>query len=68
MNLFYYGDVFLKFQHRNHLISFLDDNEIITLKHEALNKNSFADGAIKAAIWLQDKPSALYSMQDIYKI
>ncbi|AFB20725.1 4-hydroxy-tetrahydrodipicolinate reductase [Rickettsia canadensis] len=54
--------------HSIHEISFLDDNEIITLKHEALNNNSFANGAIKAAIWLQDKPSALYSMQDIYKI
>ena len=54
--------------HGIHEISFLGDDEIITLKHEALNKNSFAIGAIKAAIWLQDKPSALYSMQDIYKI
>ncbi|WP_347939338.1 4-hydroxy-tetrahydrodipicolinate reductase [Rickettsia oklahomensis] len=54
--------------HGIHEISFLDDNEIITLKHEALNKNSFANGAIKAAIWLHDKPSALYSMQDFYKI
>ena len=52
--------------HGIHEISFLGDNEIITLKHEALNKNSFAIGAIKAAIWLQNKSPALYSMQDIY--
>ncbi|AAU03622.1 4-hydroxy-tetrahydrodipicolinate reductase [Rickettsia typhi] len=54
--------------HGIHEIFFLDNDEIITLKHEALNKNSFAVGAIKSAIWLQDKPSALYSMQDIYKV
>ena len=52
--------------HGIHEISFLGEDEIITLKHEALNKNSFAIGAIKAAIWLQDKSPALYSMQDIY--
>ncbi|QQV74666.1 4-hydroxy-tetrahydrodipicolinate reductase [Rickettsia tillamookensis] len=52
--------------HGIHEISFLGEDEIITLKHEALNKNSFVIGAIKAAIWLQDKSPALYSMQDIY--
>lgn len=51
--------------HGTHEVSFLSDDEIITLRHEALNKNSFAIGAIKAAIWLQDKPFALYSMQDM---
>ncbi|ABV74541.1 dihydrodipicolinate reductase [Rickettsia akari str. Hartford] len=52
--------------HSIHEISLLGDDEIITLKHEALNKNSFVIGAIKSAIWLQDKSPALYSMQDIY--
>ncbi|XVN40615.1 MAG: 4-hydroxy-tetrahydrodipicolinate reductase [Rickettsia endosymbiont of Argas persicus] len=50
-----------------HEVFFLSDDETITLKHEALNKNSFADGAIKAAIWLKDKPPALYSMLDFYE-
>ncbi|ADE29658.1 4-hydroxy-tetrahydrodipicolinate reductase [Rickettsia prowazekii] len=54
--------------HGIHEIFFLGNDEIITLKHEALNKNSFAIGAIKSAIWIQNKPSALYSMQDIYKV
>jgi len=54
--------------HGTHEVFFLGDDEIITLRHEALNKNSFAISAIKAAIWLQDKLPALYSMQDIYKI
>lgn len=53
--------------HGTHEIFFLGDDETITLKHEALNKNSFADGAIRAAIWLQDKQTGLYSMLDFYK-
>lgn len=52
--------------HGTHEIFFLGEDETITLKHEALNKNSFADGAIKAAMWLYDKPPALYSMFDFY--
>ncbi len=52
--------------HGTHEIFFLGDDEIITLKHEALNKNSFANVAIKAAIWLQDKQTGLYSMLDFY--
>lgn len=54
--------------HGTHEIFFLGDDETITLKHEALNKNSFADGAIKAAIWLQHNRSPnLYSMYEVYE-
>ena len=53
--------------HGTHDICFLGDNETITLQHQALNKNSFADGAIKAAIWLRDKPPAFYSMYEVYE-
>ncbi|WP_341789598.1 4-hydroxy-tetrahydrodipicolinate reductase [Rickettsia endosymbiont of Polydrusus tereticollis] len=53
--------------HGIHDIYFLSDDETITLQHQALNKNSFADGAIKAAIWLADKPPGLYSMLDVFE-
>jgi len=26
---------------------------------------TFASGAVRAAIWLQDKPAGLYDMQDV---
>ncbi|WP_341793588.1 MULTISPECIES: 4-hydroxy-tetrahydrodipicolinate reductase [unclassified Rickettsia] len=54
--------------HGIHDIYFLSDDQTITLQHQALNKNSFADGAIQAAIWLADKPPGLYSMLDVFKM
>ncbi|MGX6959751.1 MAG: 4-hydroxy-tetrahydrodipicolinate reductase [Rickettsia endosymbiont of Pentastiridius leporinus] len=53
--------------HGTHDVFFLGDDESIILQHQALNKNSFAEGAIKAAIWLNDKPHGLYSMLDFYE-
>lgn len=48
-----------------HEIFFLGDNEVITIKHQALNRKIFTDGAIKAAQWLSVKNNGLYSMKDI---
>jgi 4-hydroxy-tetrahydrodipicolinate reductase len=48
-----------------HDVFFVSDNEIITIKHQALNRESFADGSIKAANWLLTKQSGLYSMIDV---
>lgn len=54
--------------HGVHDINFLGDDEVIILQHQALNKNSFADGAIKSAIWLSSKPAGLYSTLDVLNI
>ncbi len=48
-----------------HDVLFANDDELITLSHQALNRKAFADGAIKAALWLHDKPAGLYSMLDV---
>lgn len=48
-----------------HEVFFAGDNEVITIKHQALNRKSFADGALKAANWLLSKESGLYSMMDL---
>ncbi len=50
--------------HGEHQVLFLGDNQTITLKHQG-SRESFADGAIQAAIWISDKPPALYSMIDM---
>ncbi|MDR0296394.1 MAG: 4-hydroxy-tetrahydrodipicolinate reductase [Rickettsia sp.] len=50
--------------HGEHQVLFLGDNQILTLKHQG-SRESFADGAIQAAIWVSDKPPALYSMSDM---
>ncbi|WP_375327540.1 4-hydroxy-tetrahydrodipicolinate reductase [Candidatus Tisiphia endosymbiont of Nemotelus uliginosus] len=52
--------------HGEHNILFLGDNEVISLKHTALSRESFADGAIQAALWVAKKEPGLYSMQDIF--
>lgn len=41
-------------------------NEMITFQHQALNRSVFAEGALKAALWLHGKKSGLYSMDDMY--
>ncbi|WP_341757112.1 MULTISPECIES: 4-hydroxy-tetrahydrodipicolinate reductase [unclassified Candidatus Tisiphia] len=51
--------------HGEHQVLFLGDNQTITLKHQG-SRESFADGAIRAAIWISDKPPALYSMSDMF--
>ena len=42
-------------------------NEVIEIKHEAMSRDIFASGAIKAAQFIKGKPAGLYSMQDIIK-
>lgn len=40
-------------------------DEMITIKHEALSKQIFSQGAIKAALFLKNKTSGLYQMKDL---
>ena len=48
-----------------HEVLFLGENEAIALKHQALSKSVFAEGALDAALFLLQKPSGLYDMQDL---
>lgn len=43
------------------------DNEIFTMEARALNRDVFAQGALKAAIWLAGQKAGLYRMQDFLK-
>lgn len=52
--------------HGEHEVLFLGDNQVFTIKHQVLSRESFADGAIQAALWLFKKPAGFYSMRDIY--
>ena len=44
---------------------FAGDNEQIRLSHRAESRDIFAQGAVKAALWAQNKEPGLYSMQDV---
>ena len=49
----------------DHTVMFAADGERVELTHKASSRLTFANGAVHAAIWLQDKPAGLYDMQDV---
>jgi 4-hydroxy-tetrahydrodipicolinate reductase len=49
----------------DHLVVFAGDGERIELGHRAESRAIFAKGAVKAALWLHDKPPGRYTMQDV---
>jgi 4-hydroxy-tetrahydrodipicolinate reductase len=49
----------------DHTVMFAADGERVELTHKASSRLTFAAGAVRAAVWLQDKPPGLYDMQDV---
>jgi len=49
----------------SHSAIFTAATEQITLTHHALDRRIFADGAVRAALWLIGKPSGRYDMRDL---
>ncbi len=49
----------------DHTVMFAADGERVELTHKASSRMTFASGAVRAAIWLQDQPAGLYDMQDV---
>ncbi|MCL2884789.1 MAG: 4-hydroxy-tetrahydrodipicolinate reductase [Oscillospiraceae bacterium] len=52
----------------DHEVLFAGHDEVLTLSHSAASKELFAIGAINAALFLQDKPAGLYTMQDLVAV
>ena len=48
-----------------HDVIFAGCDEVITLSHQALSKQVFAVGALRAAKFIFEKPAGLYDMNDI---
>ncbi len=48
-----------------HQVIFAGKDEVVTLSHSAHSKEVFAVGAVKAAIFLANKPPRLYDMADV---
>jgi 4-hydroxy-tetrahydrodipicolinate reductase len=48
-----------------HQVIFAGEGERIELGHKAESRGVFATGAVRAAIWLKDRPAGLYTMQDV---
>ncbi|MEO5714105.1 MAG: 4-hydroxy-tetrahydrodipicolinate reductase [Luteolibacter sp.] len=49
----------------DHTVLFAADGERFELTHKASSRMTFASGAVRAALWLKDKPVGLYDMQDV---
>lgn len=48
-----------------HSVSFIADDEIVTLSHSARDRSLFARGAVQAARWVVGKPPGHYDMRDV---
>jgi 4-hydroxy-tetrahydrodipicolinate reductase len=48
-----------------HLVIFAGDDERIELGHRAEKRSIFAKGAVRAALWLKDRPPGRYTMADV---
>ena len=51
-----------------HTVGFYNDGEFIELNHTATSRNTFSKGAIRAASWLADKKTGLYSISDCLEL
>jgi 4-hydroxy-tetrahydrodipicolinate reductase len=49
----------------DHQVIFAGDGERLELGHRAESRDIFARGAVRAALWLADKPPGRYSMKDV---
>jgi len=47
-----------------HTVGFYNDGEFLELNHTATSRETFSKGAIRAAKWLVDQKSGLYSIND----
>ena len=52
----------------DHTVLFATEGERIEITHKASSRMTFAKGAMRAALWLKDKPAGLYDMQDVLEL
>jgi 4-hydroxy-tetrahydrodipicolinate reductase len=48
-----------------HTVMFADDGERLEITHKASSRMTFANGAVRAAVWLGEKELGLYDMRDV---
>lgn len=49
----------------DHTVMFATPGERVEITHKSASRRPYADGAIRAALWLQGKKSGLFNMQDV---
>ncbi len=48
-----------------HTVMFADEGERVEITHKATSRMTFANGAVRAAVWLAEKEQGLFDMQDV---
>lgn len=48
-----------------HTVSFAGAGEVLSLGHRATDRSIFAQGAVRAALWLVARPAGRYAMRDV---
>jgi 4-hydroxy-tetrahydrodipicolinate reductase len=51
-----------------HTAMFVDIGERVEITHKASDRMTFANGAVKAAVWLAEKPAGFYTMTDVLRL
>jgi len=49
----------------DHRVTFRSSSETIELSHSVADRRVFAEGALRGALWLADRPAGLYRMSDV---
>ena len=49
----------------DHTVMFMADGERVEISHKASSRMSFARGAVRAAVWLNDRAPGSYDMRDV---
>ncbi len=49
----------------DHTVFFLGQGDRIEITHRASSRDTFAHGAVRAALWLAGKPAGLFDMRDV---
>jgi len=49
----------------DHTVIFAAEGERVELTHKASSRDTFANGALRAALWVVGKPPGIYDMQDV---
>ena len=48
-----------------HTVMFAAEGERVEITHKASSRMTFAQGAVRSAMWVMDQPPGLYDMQDV---
>lgn len=52
----------------DHTVMFADVGERVEISHKASSRMNFANGAVRAAAWLQQQANGVYDMQDVLNL